>query len=144
MRPEWDTYYLGIAEAISKRGECSRRQVGALLVRPGNSIAGGGYNGTAAGSPLSCLRGDCPRASSSVSPGSSYDTGAGECIAIHAEMNAIALSTESVAGMTMYLTTAPCDGCKKLIMAARIARVVWPDGQWHPLGPPELTILGDH
>ena len=30
--PGWDDYFLGIARAVSRRGDCTRRQVGAVLV----------------------------------------------------------------------------------------------------------------
>nr|HPN66351.1 deoxycytidylate deaminase [Candidatus Omnitrophota bacterium] len=32
-RPEWDEYFMGIAELISERSTCLRRSVGALIVK---------------------------------------------------------------------------------------------------------------
>lgn len=120
-RPDWDTYYLAIAEAVSKRGECVRRQVGAVIVRD-SSIVGTGYNGAAPGM-VSCLDGACPRARGSAAAGTGYaDSG---CTAIHAEANAIIRAgRERTLGATIYITHKPCDLCTPLIEAAGIARIV--------------------
>lgn len=59
-RPDFDTWALGIAEAISLRGDCTRRRVGAVLLDRHNRLIGAGYNGTRPGGK-SCLKGDCPR-----------------------------------------------------------------------------------
>lgn len=66
-------------------------------------------------------------------PGSSYDTGAGACIAVHAEANALLYARGPVVGCTVYVTDKPCDGCKRLLTAARICDVVYPwNGQtWY-------------
>lgn len=130
LRPSWGQYFLGIAGAVSKRGDCSRSQVGAIIVSFDNRIQSTGYNGAEPGGP-SCLRGECPRAFSSVEPGSSYDTGPGACIASHAEQNAIVYAGRArTLGSTLYVTRMPCDGCSKLIKAAGIIKVVWPEGCW--------------
>jgi dCMP deaminase len=68
----------------------------------------------------------CPNA---VAPSSSYDTGKGTCIAVHAEANALLnRTTVSVKGATMYVTDKPCDGCLRLIHGAQISWVVTPSG----------------
>jgi len=46
-------YYLGIAEAVSKRSTCLRRQYGAILVKNDEIIATG-YNGSPRGSNNCC------------------------------------------------------------------------------------------
>jgi dCMP deaminase len=129
VRPGWDLYFLSIAGAVAARGDCRRRQVGAVLVRPDRTIASTGFNGTAPGG-LSCLDGECPRAFTDVEPGSSYDSGPGVCVATHAEANCLLFSREDTKGFVMYLTTAPCGGCERLLRSARLSRVVWPDGGW--------------
>ncbi len=123
IRPDWDEYFLGIAHAVAARSDCHRRKVGAVVVKD-RRIRGTGYNGAPAGEP-GCL--SCPRRLSGVEPGSSYDTGTGACVAIHAEANALVYSDRTdLHGATLYLTTDPCDGCRKLIKASGVVRVVWP------------------
>lgn len=125
-RPVWDDYFLAIAKTVSTRADCSRRQVGAVIVGSDHRIVSTGYNGGPSKGP-SCLAGECPRARSTVAPGSSYDTGAGSCIAVHAEANAIIYADYSaLRGSTMYVTDWPCDGCSRLINGAGISRVVTP------------------
>lgn len=127
-RPGWDEYYLGIAERVAVRADCSRRQIGAILVNKHNRHRGSGYNGGPS-KGLSCLKGECPRGGSAVAPGSSYDTGAGVCVAIHAEQNLIMDTTmEERKGGTIYITDAPCDGCFRMITGSGVTRVVWPGG----------------
>lgn len=128
-RPGWDEYFLGIAQAVAARADCSRRQVGAILVNKHNRHRGSGYNGGPA-KGLSCLKGECPRGRSDVAPGSSYDTGAGTCIAIHAEQNLVLdTSMEERRDGTIYITDEPCDGCFRMITGSGVIRVVWPNGE---------------
>lgn len=122
-RPEWDEYFLAIAAAVALRSDCTRRQVGAVIVQD-HRIVACGYNGAPAGDP-DCRSGACPRALSGLPPGSSYDSGPGTCIAIHAEANALLYADhQACAGATLYTTHAPCPGCARLIRGAGISRVV--------------------
>lgn len=129
MRPDWREYFLNLAKAVSLRGDCSRRQVGCVVVGDDNRVVSTGYNGSAPGGP-SCLAGQCPRAKSSVDPGSSYDTGPGACVAVHAEANALLYADyHRLKGATVYITDEPCGGCRKLLDAMPLRAVVWPSGQ---------------
>lgn len=155
---------MGIAQAVSLRGDCTRRQVGAVLLDQGHRVIGCGYNGGPVGGE-SCLAGECPRGRhyeasqcpggphppdcqcrvftgrcacgdhwpcpQSVPPGSSYDTGPGVCIAVHAEMNALLdVSDRSrLVGATMYITEQPCGGCLKILKNTDIKTFVWPGGR---------------
>jgi dCMP deaminase len=133
-RPSWDEYGLGIAKAISVRGDCRRRKVGAVILDAnGHRLVGGGYNGTRPGQP-GCLDGACPRGlltNDQIAPNSSYDTGPGKCIAAHAEANTL-LDCDPLRriGATLYISEVPCDGCKKIIAVSGIARVVAPEYEW--------------
>jgi dCMP deaminase len=119
-RLDWNEYFKRIAEAVSLRGDCKRRQIGAIIVKHRRIVATG-YNGTPPGG-LSCLNGDCPRADSDLSHNHpDYSS----CIALHAEQNAIAYANRAdTDGATIYITSEPCDMCVKLIKAAGIVRVV--------------------
>ncbi len=119
-RPDWDTYFMGIAEAVSARSDCQRDKVGAVVVKD-RRVRATGYNGAAAGKP-GCAT--CPRRASGCEPGSSYDN----CVAVHAEANAlIYCDREDLVGATLYVTREPCYACDKLIQAAGVHAVVWPD-----------------
>ena len=50
MRPEWDSYFMKIAYAVSERSTCDRAFVGALLVLD-KRILTTGFNGSPAGQP---------------------------------------------------------------------------------------------
>jgi dCMP deaminase len=72
----------------------------------------------------------CEKYGPYVAPGSSYDTGPGSCIAIHDAPNALArASWERMKGGTLASTDEPCDGCRRIIQAYPLSRVIWPVGQ---------------
>ena len=133
-RLDWDPYFLNIATAVSARADCTRRQVGAVIVDLNRRIIGTGYNGGPMNG-LSCLAGECPRGlltkeqlPSYVDGNSNFDSGPGACIAIHAEINALLYSDVSLRqGATLYSTDEPCANCWKQISNSGIATVMWPD-----------------
>ncbi|HOT05791.1 MAG TPA: deaminase, partial [Atribacter sp.] len=47
-RPDWDEYFMSIAELVSTRSTCLRRKVGAVLVLDRRILATG-YNGAPSG-----------------------------------------------------------------------------------------------
>lgn len=125
-RPTWDEWGLLLALTVAKRADCSRSQVGAVLMSPDHRIISTGYNGAAPGK-VGCLDGGCPRAASAVQPGSSYDSGPGTCIAIHAEQNALLFAPmQAMEGATLYVTREPCQGCLRTISGTGISAVVTP------------------
>ena len=129
-RPSKAEWALGVARAVATRGECLRRRVGCVIVAPDGSIVATGYNGNFPGGP-SCLYGKCPRGLSSVPTGagavsSSYDTGPGSCIALHAEQNGLLRADwNRLPGASMYITCEPCGGCRKMISGTPIEWVIW-------------------
>lgn len=132
VRPSWDEYFMGITAAVAARADCTRRQASAVVVKE-NRIVSSGYNGAAAGLP-GCLSGGCPRGQLStdeVAAYSSYDSGPGRCIAVHAEANALLYANRwGTENATLYTWSnvargEPCMGCWRLIMGAGITRVVF-------------------
>lgn len=97
---------------------------------PDHRIVATGYNGAPPGKPGCLSDGACPRAHTTVDPGSSYDTGPGSCIALHAEQNCLLRSSSAQQReATLYVTDEPCDGCLRMIKGTPIVRVVWPMGE---------------
>jgi dCMP deaminase len=131
LRPGWTAWGLELARTVALRADCTRRQVGAVIVTADHRIVATGYNGAAPGAPGCLTAGACPRGASDVAPGSSYDTGPGACIALHAEQNALLRdSWADMTGSTMYITDEPCGGCMKMLGGTPLAAVHWPDGRW--------------
>ncbi|MBE6380678.1 MAG: dCMP deaminase family protein [Lentisphaerae bacterium] len=121
-RPDWDHYFMDIAEMVSKRSNCSRRHVAAVLVKD-KRIISTGYNGTPRGIK-NCNEGGCPRCNSNTPSGE----GLTECLCSHAEENSIVQAAYhgiAVAGATIYTTYSPCLLCSKMIINAGIAEVVY-------------------
>lgn len=124
MRPDWSEYFLGIARAVAARADCRRAQHGAVIVDRERRIISTGYNGSPPGGD-SCLAGKCPRGLLSSEEIAHLSPDYSNCIALHAEMNAIAYAGRDTRGATIYITGPPCDMCSKLIAAAGIRDIVY-------------------
>jgi dCMP deaminase len=139
QRPDWDTYFMDIAELVSKRSTCLRRSVGAGLVRESRILATG-YNG--APSKLDhCLDVGCMREQLKVPSGERHEL----CRGLHAEQNAIiqaALHGVITKGATLYCTNHPCVICAKMIINAGVVRIVIRDGYDDKLADQMLREAG--
>ena len=121
-RPSWDEYFMGIAEVVAKRSNCTRRHVGAVVMKDHHILATG-YNGTPRG-VKNCFEGGCPRCAGKTESGTHLE----ECLCTHAEQNAIcqaALYGHALEGGTIYITISPCLTCAKLLVNAGIKEVVY-------------------
>lgn len=101
-----------MALECAKLSYALRKKVGAFLVREGQIISDG-YNGTPHGYDNNCEI-------------------IGENVTrwevLHAESNVLSkcmVAGNSTKGATMYVTMSPCRECSKLIIQAKIARVVY-------------------
>ena len=119
-RPDMHRYFMGIALAVRERADCTGNRVGAVVVVD-RRIVSTGYNGTPENMP-NCSEGGCHRCANrdEYPSGTGYDL----CICVHAEQNALLDAGPRARGATIYVTCPPCDGCKKMIAGAGIARVV--------------------
>jgi len=116
MRPDWDSYFMKIAFAISERSTCDRAFVGCVLVRD-KRILTAGFNGSPSGLE------HCDEDGHLMVNGHCVRT-------IHAETNAIiqaALHGVSTKGATCYVTHFPCINCTKVLINAGIGRIVYRD-----------------
>lgn len=121
-RPDWDEYFMEIANVVALRSNCSRRHVAAVIVKD-KRIISTGYNGTPRGI-RNCCEGGCPRCSSEAPSG----TGLTECLCSHGEENAIVQAAYhgiAVKDSTLYTTYSPCLLCAKMIINAGIREVVY-------------------
>lgn len=106
-----DKRYLRMASIWAENSYCTRRKVGAIIVKD-RMIISDGYNGTPAGFENVC----------------EDENGATKPYVLHAEANAItkvAASNNSSRNSTLYVTASPCMECAKLIIQAGIKRVVF-------------------
>lgn len=135
-RPDWDSYFMKIAQVTALRSNCIKRKVAAVIVRDRRVISSG-YNGTPRGTK-NCYEGGCPRCNSAATSGTSLE----ECLCSHGEENAItqaAYHGVSVKGATLYSTFAPCLLCTKMIINSGIAEVVY--NEEYPLNDTSFRLL---
>ena len=131
-RIDKENYYLDIAETVSERGTCLRRNFGAIIVN-NDHIISTGYVGAPRGRKNCIDLGYCQREALNIPRGERYEL----CRSVHAEMNAIIhASRERMLGATLYLVgkevttgdyvenASACAMCKRAIINAGITRVV--------------------
>jgi dCMP deaminase len=100
LRPSWDSYFMvsdhvpvfstfikdvpqTLASLASRRSNCMKRRVGAVLVRQ-NRVLATGYNGTPRGLP-NCNEGGCSHCNLT----NKINLVTNECLCLHAEENAL-------------------------------------------------------
>ena len=123
-RPDWDTYFMNIAHVVKTRGNCSRRQVAAVVVLD-RRIVSTGYNGTPRG-VRNCIDGGCRRCAGNAPSGTALT----ECICCHAEENAITQAAYhgiALKGAALYCTLSPCLMCARMIVNAGVVEVIYED-----------------
>ena len=109
---EMDKTYLKMAKIWAELSYCTRKKVGALIVKNGMIISDG-FNGTPS------------KSKPNVCENINGDT---HWWVLHGEANAIlkcAKHGQSCDGSILYQTHSPCKDCSKLILQAGIKRVVY-------------------
>ncbi len=124
-RPSWQDYFTSITELVSSRSTCTRRKVGAVIVKD-KMILATGYNGAPTGLPH-CDEVGCLREQGGVPSGQRHEL----CRGLHAEQNALIQAARhgvSIKDADIYSTTMPCVICSKMLINAGIARIYYVEG----------------
>lgn len=113
-RPDWHNYFIGIAEAVSRRSTCPRLSVGAVIVCD-NKVVATGYNGAPAGL-VHCTIAGCKMLNDHCTT------------AVHAESNALRQIKKQFLkreGVAIYITHRPCMDCMAEIYESSIERAYY-------------------
>ena len=123
LRPDWDEYFLNIAREVGKRATCLRRRYGAIIVKD-KIIISTGYNGAPRGETNCIDSGICERERLHV-------PNAEQNAIINADPNKMEGATIYIAGVNCAdgsnASGEPCKLCRRMILNARIAKVVYLD-----------------
>ena len=129
---DWDDYFLEIARTVSKRSNCLRAQVGAVIVGADRKVKATGYNGVPS-KVVSCMElGECYRIKNNIQSGTRYET----CRSIHAEQNAIIQAGQDrCMGSDMYIWGHDfiCILCKRFIVQSGIKKIYLKKNENSPL-----------
>jgi len=122
-RPDWDEYFLGLIEPLSRRATCDRGHSSSIIVSSQNTILTTGYVGSAPGDK------HCDQAGHLMN--TVIDENGNEsqhCVrTLHAEENAIlqaAMDGVALRGATLYCKMTPCINCARRIVRVGIKRIV--------------------
>ncbi len=140
IRRDKINYYLDLAETVSQRGTCLRKQYGAVIVK-NDEVVSTGYVGAPRGRAKCIDLGYCIREQLQVPRGERYEL----CRSVHAEANAIiSASRERMLNSSLYLSgidlkdsnnyvknANPCSMCKRMIINAGIEQVFIRDDKDH-------------
>ncbi len=114
QRVSWHEYFMNIAEQVATRSTCSRKHVGAVIVRD-KTILSTGYNGSLRGAP------HCDEVG--------HDIENDHCVrTVHGEANAVAQAAKhgiQIDQSEIYVTASPCLNCFKLIANAGITKIYY-------------------
>lgn len=122
IRPDWDEYFLDIANTVAKRASCDRGRSGCVVVKD-NQILVAGYVGSPPGFP------HCDEIGHLMKKLIHEDGHESKhCMrTLHAEQNAICQAAKlgiPLEGSTLYCRMTPCRKCAMLIISCGIKRVV--------------------
>ena len=111
MRPSVDSWALDLADHAAKRSRDPSTKVGAVILRPDNTVASMGYNGF-------------PRHTND-SAEIYLDRQRKLLRTVHAELNAILTAREPLHGYTIYVSPLfSCANCAASIIQSGISRIV--------------------
>ncbi len=128
MNPrKYDDMYMAFALRAAEESKCPRKHVGCCILLESGMISIG-FNGHAPGGPNEWV-----------------DDGEGNPEVVHAELNALGKLLEegaSAKNATVYVTYSPCVDCAKLLVRAKVKRVVYLEQYRKPEGLEYLKKYG--
>lgn len=111
-RISWERYFMNIANEVATRSTCSRKHVGAVIVRE-KTILSTGYNGSVRNMS------HCDEIGHEIENDHCVRT-------IHAEANAVVQAARNgvrIDDAEIYVTASPCYNCFKIIVNAGIKTI---------------------
>lgn len=127
----WELFWLNQADRYANQhANCCKVKVGAIIInralqiRKRRYMFSGIFSGANRTFPESCCDVGCLRKSLYGNDDKTH-RGPTDCRAIHAEIDAICRSTQSLKGATIFVTRYPCEACARAIAAAGIKKVVY-------------------
>lgn len=108
----WDRRYVGLAQHVAGWSKDPSTKVGAVLVRPNNSVASTGFNGFPPGHD--------------DSPELYADRGYKYQHVVHSEVNALNFLGSPAEGFTLYTSFPCCPNCMEAAGKAGVKRVAFP------------------
>lgn len=111
-RLKWDSRYLRLAREVGKWSKDPSTKVGAVLVRPNNSVASLGFNGFPPGHD--------------DSPELYADRAYKYAHVVHAEVNALDFFGQPATGFALYTSFPCCDACTARAGEAGVTRIICP------------------
>ncbi|MHB1136851.1 MAG: deoxycytidylate deaminase [Coriobacteriia bacterium] len=121
-RPSWDEYFMAITDQVGQRSTCTRRHIGAVIVKDKRILATG-YNGVPSGL-AHCDEVGCLREQRGIPSGTQHEL----CRGIHAEQNAVIQAARhgtAIDGAMVYCTHQPCVLCAKILINAGITEIIY-------------------
>lgn len=138
-RPSWDEYFMAITNQVAQRSTCTRRHIGAVLVKDKRILATG-YNGVPSGL-AHCDEVGCLREQRGIPSGTQHEL----CRGIHAEQNAVIQAARhgtAIDGATVYCTHQPCVLCAKILINAGVKEIVYRESYPDELATEMLAEAG--
>ncbi len=117
-----DKYYMEYAKELSKKANCIKGQVGAIIVKD-NEIVAKGVNSVPNGIEP-CTAENSIRKLLKLNSGERPEI----CFVVHAEQTALLDALDKridIKGSTVYVTKQPCMICAKMLINAGIKRIVY-------------------
>ena len=124
MRISEHLYYMQVADAAAMRSTCVKKAVGCVLVDVRGKILATGYNG-----PPSCFRNCCDLEKPYCENKDVSENNYINCIAVHAEQNALMQCADVSKIEAAYVTLLPCFQCLKMLLNTKVRTIVFKGDQ---------------